>query len=309
MSRMISSLRLAVAFLRRKPHAPQSLLVLAPVLAGFLASPVALRAQAAPSSQDGPNVSAPDVVRVKLIDNDAIVRMHTAGLFDDVLVQTIELQPGRYTTGPDELINLKGAGLSDRVISAMQAHGAGLSTRSGKALRNEAGAVNPTPLAAGLDEIGVYYKDKNGEWQMLRTERVEFRGSNRLKSAVTYGVLREDTNGWLDEGKSSLVLQTGTQILIYTPTGTQAEEYDFLRLNEHKDSRDFRVKTGGVFHSQTGAGKNEIEFNPHKIAPQMYTFTVPKDIVKGEYGVLPPGSSNTAGMTHAGKIFTFSIRE
>ncbi len=269
-----------------------------------MALPSALHAQAAPT-QDGPSASAPDVVRVKQIDNDSILRMHAAGLNDDLLVQTVELQPGHYATGPDDLIGLKQAGLSDRVIAAMQAHGTGLATRAGKALHD----TNPAPLAAGIDEIGVYYKDKNGEWQMLQTERVEFRGSNRLKSALTDGILREDTNGWLDEAKSPLPLPTGTEILIYAPAGTQPEEYDFLRFNEHKNSRDFRVKTGGVFHSQTGSQRNEIEFKPHKIAPQMYTFTVPKDIEKGEYGVLPPGSSNQQGLVHPGKMFTFSIRE
>jgi hypothetical protein len=265
-----------------------------------------LHAQAAPT-QDGPvPTGGPDVARVHLIGNDDILRMHGAGLSDDVLVQTIELQPGHYTAAPDDLIALKQAGLSDRVIAAMQAHGTGLATRSGKALRN---TVSPPPLAAGIDEIGVYYKDKNGEWQMLQTERVEFRGSNRLKQALTDGILREDTNGWLDQGKSSLVLPTGVELLIYTPVGTQAEEYDLLRFNEHKNNRDFRVKTGGVFHSQTGAQRNEIVFTPKKIAAQMYTFTIPKDIEKGEYGVLPPGSSNQQGLASAGKIFTFSIRE
>ena len=271
-----------------------------------LFSASAIHAQAAPT-QDGPNpTGGPDVARVHLIGNDDIIRMHGAGLSDDVLVQTVDLQPGRYTTGPDDLISLKQAGLSDRVIAAMQAHGTGLTTHAGKALRD---AVNPVPLAAGIDEIGVYYKDKNGEWQMLRTERVEFRGSNRLKSALTDGILREDTNGWLYQGKSSLVLPTGVEILIYAPVGTQAEEYDFIRFNEHKNDRDFRVKTGGVFHSQTGAQRNEIVFAPKKIGPQMYTFTIPKDIEKGEYGILPPGSSNQQGIASAGKIFTFSIRE
>ena len=289
----------------REAEATRRLLATAACLAFGLAASAALHAQAAPTSQEGPLATSTDVARVKLIDNDAILRMHAAGLSDDLLVQTVELQPGRYTTGPDDLITLKQAGLSDRVISAMQAHGSGLATRGGKALRD----TNPAPLAAGIDEIGVYYRDRNGEWQMLRTERVEFRGSNRLKSTLTNGILREDTNGWLDEGKSSLALATGTELLLYTPVGTQADEYDFLRFNEHKNSRDFRVKTGGVFHSQTGAGKNELEFQPHKIAPQMYTFTVPRDIEKGEYGVLPPGSANMQGMAHAGKIFTFSIRE
>ena len=82
-----------------------------------------------------------------------------------------------------------------------------------------------------------------------------------------------------------------------------------MRFREHSSSREFRVMTGGVFHSETGSDRDEIEFHPHKIAPQMYTFTVPVDIEKGEYGVLPPGSSNPQGLAGTGKIFTFSIRE
>ena len=69
------------------------------------------------------------------------------------------------------------------------------------------------------------------------------------------------------------------------------------------------MKTGGVFHSETGSDRDEIEFHPQKIARQMYEFTVLKDTEKGEYGLLPPGSSNTPGLATAGKIFTFSIRE
>ena len=116
-------------------------------------------------------------------------------------------------------------------------------------------------------------------------------------------------NGHLDGPKSPLALPTGVHLLIYTPVGTQAEEYDLLRFDEHSGSRDFRVKTGGVFHSETGSQRNEIEFHPVRIAKDMYTFTIPVDIEKGEYGVLPPGSSNVPGLSNAGKIFTFSIRE
>jgi hypothetical protein len=113
----------------------------------------------------------------------------------------------------------------------------------------------------------------------------------------------------VQEQQSPLVLPAGTDILIYAPAGTQAEEYDFLRFRLHEHSREFRVKTGGVLHSETGSDRDELEFHPHKIAPQMYVFTVPADIQKGEYGVLPPGSSNVPGISNAGKIFTFSIRE
>jgi len=263
------------------------------------------------TTNDGPLQPNPDVARVHLIDNDTILRMHKAGLGDDVLIQTIQLQPGHYDVTPDDLIALKQAGLSDAVIAVMQTHGTGLAVRGTPQLGHVARPefVGPTPIALGIDEIGAYYKSKTGEWIELRTERVVFKSGGAAKNILTHGIISKDMNGHLDGPQSDLILPTGVEILIYAPTGTDAEEYDFLRFEQHKDNREFRTLTGGVFHSESGATRDEIQFHPKKIGPQMYTFTVPIDIEKGEYGVLPPGSANIQGIAGTGKIFTFSIRE
>ena len=259
-------------------------------------------AQSTPGN-DGPLQPNTDVSRPLPLTNDTIERMSKAGLDDTIIIQTIQTHPGLYYTTPDDLISLKQAGVSQTVIAAMQAHAAGLT------VRGPTDSLNPTPLAPGIDEIGVYYKDKAGEWVPLKTERVQFKSSGWLKNAATDGLVKQDENGHVDGRQSPLILPTGIQLLIYAPAGTQAEEYDFLRFDEHSGSRDFRVKTGGLFHSSTGSERNEIEFQPARVAKDMYVFTVPADIEKGEYGVLPPGSSNVPGISNAGKIFTFSIRE
>jgi hypothetical protein len=267
----------------------------------FVASASALGQNA--TSDDGPLQPATDVSKAHLIDNDAIMKMSKAGLDDAVIIQTIQTQPGHYDTSPDTLIALKNAGVSQQVIAAMQARSAGLAFHASE-------KISPAPLSAGVDEIGVYYQDKKtGEWLPLKTERVQFKSGGWAKSTFTHDIIKQDMNGIVDDAKSPLALPTGVNILIYAPVGTQAEEYDFLRFREHSNNREFRVKTGGVFHSESGSQRDEIEFHPHKIAPQMYMFTVPVDIEKGEYGVLPPGSSNVPGISNAGKIFTFSIRE
>ena len=238
--------------------------------------------------------------------------MHSAGLGDDLLIQTIQLQPGSYTTTPDDLIALKSAGLSDRVISAMQAHGTGLNLRGGSSASAPASTPavpHPTPQSLGLDEIGVYYKSKTGEWIELHTERVVFKSSGAMKNILSDGLLKKDMNGHLDGERSELSLPTGVELLIYAPTGTDASEYDLLRFELHKNAREFRTLTAGVFNSESGSARDEIEFHPYKIGPQMYTFTIPVNIEKGEYGVLPPGSANVQGIAGTGKIFTFSIRE
>jgi hypothetical protein len=266
----------------------------------------------APSEQDGPLQTNTDLPRAHLINNDTILRMHQAGLGDDLLIQTIQLQPGHYDTAPDDLITLKSAGLSDRVISAMQAHASGLSLHTA-AVR---AIPHPNATALGLDEIGVYYKappnknnDRSSDWIELHTERVIFKSAGTIKNILSDGLIGKDMNGHIDGPKSELSLPTGVEILIYAPAGTAAEEYDFLRFVTHKDSREFRTLTGGVLHSESGPARDEVEFHPYKLGPQIYTFTIPVDIEKGEYGILPPGSANIQGIAGTGKIFTFSIRE
>ena len=267
------------------------------------------RAQTSDSS-DGPLQPSADVARVHLLGNDDILRMAKAGLGDDLLFQTIQIQPGRYSTTPDDLITLKSSGLSDRVIAAMQAHGSGLTARtSADPLKSKSPAAI-TPLAPGIDEIGVYYKDKDGQYNPLRVERVIFKSGGAVKSILTHDIIQKDMNGHIDGPKSTLTLQKGQVIAIYAPAGTAPEEYIFLQFREHGAYREFRVKTGGVFHSETGAERDSIDFKPTKLGPQMYTFNLPDDLPKGEYGMLPPGAAaNTQGIAGTGKIFTFSILE
>ncbi len=283
-------------------------------IALFLCGNVAI-AQAAPDplSADGPMQAPAEVSRPHPVTNADIVRMSQAGLEEAILLQTIKDQPGSYDVTPDALIALKTSGVPQNVIAAMQAHGTGLHLRSHPA--NEpapsrpVAEPSPLPLASGIDEIGVYYKSKAGNWIELKTERVELKSGGAAKSLLTHNIIKEDLNGHVDDAKSPLVLPPGVEILIYAPVGTAAEEYTFIRFREHKDNREFRVKTGGVFHSETGTDRDEIEFHAKKIGPQMYTFTVPADIELGQYGVLPPGSSNQRGLTDNGKIFTFSLAQ
>jgi len=264
-----------------------------------LAAVSAVAASAQSGDDGGPLQRNPDVPTRRAVNNEAITKMSKAGLDEAIILQTIQAQPGQYDLAPDNLIELKNAGVSARVIAAMQARAAGLGVR----------ATDEKPVAPALDEIGVYYKDRSGAWVPLKTERVVFKSSGWLKSAVTNNIIKRDMNGHLEGQRSPLKLSTGVELMIYAPAGTDAAEYDFIRFEEKKDAREFRTLTGGVFHSESGSARDEIEFNPKKVGPQMYSFTVPVDIQKGEYGLLPPGAANQRGFADTGKIFTFSIPE
>src|ERR1700677_824871 len=55
------------------------------------------------------------------LNNDSVIKMVKAGLTDDVIVATINANPGAFDASPDGLIALKQAGVSNRVIDAIVA--------------------------------------------------------------------------------------------------------------------------------------------------------------------------------------------
>jgi hypothetical protein len=254
-----------------------------------------------PQADAGPTTAAP--AQPKTLTNASIIRMAGANLSDDLIIQAINSQPGHYTTDADSLVDLKDAGVSERVINAM--------INKGRKRLNAGGdmAQDPPPAPITLvpvNEMGVYYKDRKGIWQPLSVEVVHSKSSGWIKSTATRGIIKQDMNGHINGRESKLALQSPIEILIYAPEGVAATEYTFLRFHIHSDSREFRTLTGGVFHSTGGAGHDEISFQANRIAPRTYTFTVDKTVGGGEFGLLPPGTGN---VTNGGKIYTFAITE
>ena len=249
------------------------------------------------------NTSAPPPAQSKVLDNASIIKMTTAGLDDGIILQTVRSQPGDYRTGPDDLIALKNAGVSQAVISGMLARNSGLQQHAAPA------PVEVAPLSVNTDDPGVYFKNKQGQWEEVGPELVRYRDGGALKSLVTNNIVKKDENGVVTGPKSKLSVSPGTEMMILAPANTDAVEYVILRFRDKSDRREFRVKTGNVFHSETGTDRDALDIPIHKVSQHLFAFTVPRDLTKGEYGVLAPGQAATPGISHAGKIYTFSITE
>jgi hypothetical protein len=53
-------------------------------------------------------------------NNEAIVKMTVkAGLAEELIVSTIQSQPGSYSLGADDLTTLKSAGVRDKILAPM----------------------------------------------------------------------------------------------------------------------------------------------------------------------------------------------
>ncbi len=247
------------------------------------------------------------------LDNRAIIQMTKAGLGDSLIVESINATPGTYSTGPDDLIALKQAGVSERVIKAVLAKASVTNTviNPSNAGPGAAAVAAATPVdLTGVDELGVYYKDHEGKWTKMEPELVNYRSGGALKSYATNNIIKQDRNGHLMGESAKLVLARPTDFLLYMPAGTDPVEYLLLKLRPGgQHGREFRSETGGVFHSSSGATRDEIAFTATKVAPHVYEFTLPASAGKGEYGILPPGSMSTSNAGSGGKIYTFKIVE
>ena len=79
------------------------------------------------------------------LNNDTITKMHSAGLGDDIIISTINSQPGTYLVSADDLVVLKKASISDTVIGAMISKNSG-SSQSAVSTTNA--GTPPTPNQA-----------------------------------------------------------------------------------------------------------------------------------------------------------------
>lgn len=245
----------------------------------------------------------PLLIAQQSLNNDAIIKMAQAGISEDVIVSTVNASPGTYDTSTDGLIALKTAGVSDKVVGAMIARASGITPAPAAA------AAPASALPGGIDEVGVYYKDKSGNWQALMPEIVNFKSGGAMKKFMTQGIVKGDVNGHISGKRGKTVITFPAVFAVYLPEGTAITEYQLLRLRQSGDAREFRSMTGGVIHQSGGATRDALEFQPQKLAPRVYQITLDAALGKGEYGFLPPGAYQSRNMGSSGKIYAVSVPE
>jgi hypothetical protein len=237
-----------------------------------------------------------------VLNNDSILKMTAASLGDDVIISMIKSQPGSYTVDPDSIIKLKKAGVSEKIVTAM------IEKSSGGSAPNAAPAAAAT-AAPLVDEVGVYFKNKDNKWVEVQPEVVNWKTGGVLKSMASYGIVKGDVNGHIQGKTSRNTLNTPLDFLIYVPEGVAITEYQLLRLHESGNGREFRSVTGGVIHASGGAQRDEVVYESKKIAPRMYEIVLGKEVKTGDYGFLPPGAMSSSNMASAGKMYTVHVIE
>jgi hypothetical protein len=121
-----------------------------------------------------------------------IIKLTKAGLSEDIIIQQIRKNRQAFDLSTEQLIALKAANVSDRIVEVM------LDPSKAETPAH----IAPGPVAAESEaaeaalptEVGVYAK-KQGQWAEVSPEIVYWKTGGALKAIATAGIRHGDVNG------------------------------------------------------------------------------------------------------------------
>jgi hypothetical protein len=232
------------------------------------------------------------------MNNDGIIRLLKSGMSEDLIINVINQQPGSYSLGADDLIALKSAGVSERLITAMLARGKGETPANAPA-----GIAKPMATTGARTSVtgpGLYYK-KGSEYFELLTEDVGWKTSGAMKSIASAGIVKKNLNGSLAGASSRNFLNHPVEVVLSPPTGLTVNSYILLPMKPGKGSREFSV---GPVNQKSGVAKGAIAFGVEKVGDNVFRLVLATPLPPGEYGILAATPQEPNGTS---KMYTFRV--
>jgi hypothetical protein len=264
------------------------------------------------------------------LNNDSVIKLVKAGMSDDLIITTINAQPGSFDVSPDGLIALKSAGASDKVVSAIVVKAAAAPPPAPAAPAPPPAAPAPPPppppppapvvapapppppapaepaLPPGIDLVGVYFKDASGAWKPISSEIVSAKLGGFGLGVKDIGA--RSTNGHIVGSKAPLNATLPLTLAVYLPENRTIAEYRLLRLQVKSNERVFPIASSAATKENDELDKNAVAYSSEKIAPRVYQLTMNLSLGKGEYGVLPPKPRDPAEGS-IWKIYCLSVSD
>jgi hypothetical protein len=261
------------------------------------------------------------------LNNDAVIKLFKAGLSDDLIIATINAQPGTYDVSTDGLVALKASGVSDKVVAAILTKGSAPAAPPAApptaalppAAAPEAPADPDDPTAK--HDFGVYLMTTTheGKPKMVFIERAGEAGTktaNVAAFAFTYGIAKAKLKAEIPGQRAAARSMDSRPVFyMYFPDMnglgsfggsdmiTSPNQFSLLDLEIKKDHRETQIARVGFASAQTGSDeKKQIPFTSERIKSGVYRLTMKQSLKPGEYAFIMAtrGTSGPVGTWGAG---------
>jgi len=297
-------------------------------------------------------------------DVEDVIRMHSVGVQDGVIVNALRTRYHPLILTEVDRKQLKEAGISDRVIVAMEdPYGIGIenvrenlkaaesimppialtakqaekndlhrptlkqradvdgsayvgpsmqpdskasatSTPTKEATLNISSAsvteVPPVPvmkIVAKPIGPGIYLRH-GPDWERVDQEAVYWHHHGDKVKDIEGSVLRP--------ASATQTYPGGSDFLIITTKETSVIQYQLLRLKTEVDKRTFKPAPSGLVYNN--GGSDLIRFDPQQLGASSWLVSI-HDVEPGEYGFLPPATSQVHSTTNlASTLYTFRVK-
>lgn len=287
-------------------------------------------------SQAGAGARPLQAAGAEVLTNEGVITMTKAGLGDSVVVAKIRASQTAFDLSVDEMVRLKGEGVSDEVLNAMiAAAGAapdpaapGPGTTLGRAPAASApGSGRPVPPTP--PESGIYFAEGLGQEEHLvllePNVYTQSKETGVWKQAITYGIAKVRYKAVLPGARARLQVETRRPTFYFffdvpnaglsnsgTAWGlaTSANEFILARLEARKSTRELSVGEDGQYTGRKyGVSEKATRpFDYEKLAPGVYRVTPKADLSDGEYCFLYAGSVAASGAGGGPRLFDFGVR-
>ena len=247
------------------------------------------------------------------MNNDAVIKLSKAGLSDDLIVSTINAEPGTYDTSVNGLIALKKAGASDKVVSAIVLKVAAPKPAAPAAMASASSlAPAPPPTAAAPDpddpasphDPGVYFMTTtpDGKTKLVFMDQVGVpasKTSGMMGAAFSFGIAKAKVKVDLVGGHAALRTGSNPVFYMYFPPavnlgglgGTDVvhspAQFALLLLEDKKDHRETMVAKVGMGSQSTGNDeKRTYQFRTERLRAEAYKVSTLGSLKPGEYAFL-----------------------
>jgi hypothetical protein len=266
-----------------------------------------------PASRKDSSASSPETTAI--ITNARVVDLTKLGLDDDILIAKIRNGNCQFQLAADtDLVALKKAGVSPKVIAAM------LDANAAASAKSAANSVEPVAPGIGrtksegssndpLSEPGMYVAASGGFAKILGQIVDTKRTGSMLVSDLTLHIKTSKENVQILGAHAQTVLGSNPEFYFVpakqeADTGVNAGDLILIRLEEKSDRRQFEIGAKGAWRASSGVAlSHEIQLSRSEARSGVYKIQPASGLTRGEYGLY---LSRGEGM--APYIYDFSVQ-